>query len=239
MKVFGLIGKNLSHSFSKSYFDKEFFKEGNHYSYKNIEIQSIKEVFESDIINRLSGFNVTIPYKEEVIAYLDEVQSDAQKIGAVNCVKKERKKWIGYNTDYQGFYESINPHLKPHHQKALVLGSGGASKAISYTLNEILGINYTIISREGKNNYLSINETILSEFSIIINCTPLGTYPKENEFPPIPYHLLSKDHLLFDLVYNPLETAFLKKGKKQGCQTLNGLEMLHLQAKKSWEIWKN
>lgn len=239
MKAYGLIGKSLKHSFSKSFFDTMFLKEKNDFTYNNFEIQTINGLFEHPQISRLCGFNVTIPYKQEVIQYLDDVKLDALKIGAVNCVKKEGKKWTGYNTDYLGFAESIHPLLKKHHKKALVLGSGGASKAITYAFENLLSIEHLIISRNSQTNYSFLDQNVIGEYHIIVNCTPLGTFPKTEEYPPIPYHFLNQNHLLFDLVYNPKKTVFLQKGNQQGCQIANGLEMLHIQAEKSWDIWRN
>ncbi len=240
MTIYGLIGNSLSHSFSKNYFEDKFAKQQlDQFNYHNIEVQSLKEFFESSNIESLAGFNVTIPFKQTIIPFLDEINPDALEIGAVNCVKKEQNGWKGYNTDYIAFAESINPFLQNHHQQALVLGSGGASKAITYALEKKLNIKYKVISRKGKNNYSSINEETLSKFHIIIQCTPLGTHPNTHESPPIPYHVLSHQHLLFDLVYNPPQSLFLKNGMAQSCQTINGLEMLQLQAEKSWQIWRN
>lgn len=239
MRKFALIGNRLSHSFSKSFFDKKFANKKNAYSYQNIEVNCISDLFESPSLEYLSGFNVTIPFKQDVIPFLDEVKADAQDIGAVNCVKKEGGKWVGYNTDYIGFTQSIRPFLKKHHKKALILGSGGAAKAIAFALKHLLKIEFLIISRDSKANYECLSQSIIEEHPLIINCTPLGTFPMEEKFPAIPYQWLKNKHLLYDLVYNPPLSMFLKKGKQYGCQTINGLDMLYLQAEKSWEIWSD
>ncbi|MFS4456620.1 shikimate dehydrogenase family protein [Maribacter sp. 2304DJ31-5] len=238
---FGLIGKNISYSFSRGYFGKKF-KDLNldHCSYENFDLESIQE-FDNLIkdTDNLKGLNVTIPYKEEIIPYLDELEKSAKKIGAVNAIKIKGRQLIGYNTDAHGFQKSLEPHLKEHHKKALILGTGGASKAIAFVLDN-LGISYRFVSRSGKNNgftYEELNEEILTEHLLIINCSPLGTYPNINEKPDIPYTSITKKHLLFDLIYNPEKTTFLKFGEQQGATICNGLRMLELQAEKAWEIW--
>ena len=243
MSDFGLIGKNIDYSFSKSYFTKKFEIEGLQHSYKNFDLDSIKEfpnIFKST--KDIKGLNVTIPYKEDVIPYLDELDKKAKKIGAVNTIKITKKgKLIGHNTDYYGFQKSIGPYLKPHHSKALILGTGGASKAIAYALKR-LGISYHFVSRtaskDGIYSYDELSEKIISEHQIIVNCTPLGTYPDTNVCPQIPYDGISKEHLLYDLIYNPEETKFLTIGKLKSATICNGYDMLELQAEKAWEIWK-
>ncbi|WP_415060627.1 shikimate dehydrogenase family protein, partial [Flavobacterium sp.] len=188
----------------------------------------------------LKGLNVTIPYKEKIIPYLEQLSKKAAKIGAVNCIKITKKgKLKGYNTDYYGFKKSLQPLLQPHHKKALILGTGGASKAVAYALEE-LGILYTFVSRSKKENaldYKYINATTFDNFQIVINCTPLGTFPNLEECPPIPYDFFTEEHIAFDLIYNPEETTFLKKAKAKNAQTKNGYEMLVLQAEKGWKIW--
>ncbi len=243
MRRFGLIGKNISYSFSKTYFSKKFKAENiQDCSYDNFDLSDISE-FISVIKNtkNISGLNVTIPYKEEVIPYLDKLNKKAKTIGAINTIKITKKgKLIGYNTDYYGFKKTIEPILKSHHQKALILGTGGASKAIAYAL-EKLNIQVTYVSRNpsypNQYNYTDLTEEVLNDYGVIVNCTPLGTHPNISEYPPIPYKSLTKNHLLFDLIYNPDETEFLKKGRKQGATICNGLQMLHLQAEKAWDIW--
>jgi len=241
-KLFGLIGKNINYSFSKKYFTAKFEKEeliG--YSYENFDLQTISQF--PKIIrenSNLKGLNVTIPYKEKIIPYLDKLNEKATKIGAVNCIKITKKgKLKGYNTDYYGFKKSLEPLLQPHHQKALILGTGGASKAVAFALEE-LGILYTFVSRSKKEDsldYKYINATTFDNYQLIINCTPLGTHPNIEEFPPIPYDFFTEDHIAFDLIYNPEETEFLKRAKAKNAVTKNGYEMLVLQAEKGWKIW--
>jgi shikimate dehydrogenase len=241
-KRFGLIGKNISYSFSKKYFTEKFQQENiPSSSYENYDISDITDL--QKIVDEtiyLKGLNVTIPYKESVFPYLDKIDKKALVIGAVNTIKITKKnKLKGYNTDYYGFKKTIKPHLKFHHQKALILGTGGASKAVAYALHQ-LGIDYKFVSRNPKIEQLSYAEldaAIFDKFHLIINCTPLGTFPKIEEFPPLPYSLFTAQHLAFDLIYNPSETLFLQKAKEQGSETVNGYEMLIFQAEKAWKIW--
>ncbi len=243
MARFGLIGKDIDYSFSKSHFSEKFKNEGLKHTYENFDIDTIDKF--PKIINstkKLRGLNVTIPYKEAVIPYLTKLHKTAKKIGAVNTIKVSKKgKLIGYNTDYFGFKKSIQPHLKPHHKKALILGTGGASKAIAYALKN-LNIKYKYVSRKATSNdvltYNSITKDDVHSHQIIINCTPLGTYPKTNECPNIPYEGIDKTHLVFDLIYNPEETKFLNIAKLKGATICNGSKMLELQAKKAWKIWQ-
>lgn len=242
MRKFGLIGKNISYSFSREYFKKKFEKENiKDATYLNFDLKNIEE-FESIFKENpeIAGLNVTIPYKEEIIPYLDKLSKKAKKIRAVNTIKITKNGNLkGYNTDCYGFKKSIKPLLKKHHKRALILGTGGASKAIAFTLKE-LNIEFKYVSRKKSVSCFSYNEiddTILKKFQIIINCSPLGTYPNIEEYPNIPYKYLTNQHLLFDLIYNPTETRFLQFGKQQGTQTCNGLKMLELQAEKAWEIW--
>jgi len=241
-KLFGLIGKNISYSFSKKYFTEKFEKEQlTDCAYENFDLTAISQ-FPKVIRENptLCGLNITIPYKEKVIPYLDKLSEKAQKIGAVNCIKFTKKgKLKGYNTDYYGFKKSIQPLLQPHHQKALILGTGGASKAVAFALEE-LGILYTFVSRSKKENaldYKYINATTFDNYQLIINCTPLGTHPNIEECPPIPYDYFTPEHLAYDLIYNPEETLFLKQAKSKGAVTKNGYEMLVLQAERGWKIW--
>ncbi|NOY47230.1 MAG: shikimate dehydrogenase [Chlorobi bacterium] len=244
MSNFGLIGKHIDYSFSKSYFTKKFENEGLSHSYQNFDINTIEEfpkIIKS--ISNLKGLNVTIPYKEVIMPFLDKLDETANIIGAVNTIKLTKKgKLIGYNTDYYGFKKSIIPYLKPNHKKALILGTGGASKAIAYALKQ-LGITYSYVSRATTNvanyTYDTLSEAIIKEHQIIINCTPLGTHPNVNDYPKIPYGAISKTHILFDLIYNPQETKFLSIGKQKGATICNGLNMLELQAEKAWEIWSH
>ena len=242
---FGLVGKNISYSFSKKYFTEKFQKLGlETYKYRNYDIPDIEEfpfvIYQQE--DEFQGFSVTIPYKQSIIKYLDEVDVDAKKIGAVNTIKvTEDNRLIGYNTDVYGFQKSIEPLLKKHHKKALILGTGGASKAVAYALNK-LDIAYEFVSRNVSENsllYSILSQQFMEEYTIIINCTPLGTHPNIDDSPNIPYEFITEKHLLFDLIYNPSETKFLQEGKKRGAIIKNGLEMLELQAEKSWEIWNS
>jgi len=240
-KQFGLVGKNIDYSFSKKYFTEKFEKENliNH-NYQNFDIQSVFEITQIVKNPNLCGLNVTIPYKEEIIPFLDKISKKAKKIGAVNTIKITKKgKLKGYNTDFFGFQKSLSSLLNEHHKKALILGTGGASKAVAFALKK-LGIQYTFVSQKLRRDYLSyekLNEAIFQEYQIIINCTPLGTFPDINSCPNIPYNLLNSNHIVFDLVYNPEETIFLQKAKQNGATTKNGMEMLVFQAEKAWEIW--
>ncbi len=245
VKVLGLIGYPLSHSFSEQYFAAKFRNEGiRDYLYRNYPIAGIDLV--GKLISderRLAGFNVTIPYKEQIIPLLDDVDDEAHEIGAVNTVtvtRKGGKIWLkGYNTDAYGFRESLMPLLGDRDRRALVLGTGGASKAVCHVLRQ-LGIAFTYVSRTDRPDGLTYRDLCLSvikNHTLIINTTPLGTWPDISSFADIPYDILTEDHLLYDLVYNPPETTFLKFGRKKGARTKNGLEMLRLQADRSWEIW--
>ncbi|MDX6747743.1 shikimate dehydrogenase [Polaribacter sp. PL03] len=242
-RVFGLLGKNISYSFSRGYFAEKFEKldlKKNHY--KNFDLASIKD-FPSIIKNEefLEGINVTIPYKEEVIQYLDKLDKTAEEIGAVNTIKfTKRGNLKGYNTDVVGFENSIFPYLKKHHKYALILGTGGASKAIAYALKKN-NIKYKFVSRNPSEkkeiSYQDLTEEVISKYHVIINCTPVGTSPDIHLSPNIPYQFLTDKHLLFDLIYNPEVSTFLSKGKEKGAAIKNGYEMLELQAEESWRIW--
>jgi len=239
MHKFGLVGKNISYSFSKSYFTEKFKNlELDNYEYCNFDIQNIKE-FPNVITQDLKGLNVTIPYKEQVIDFLDEIDKDAAKIGAVNTIKITNNKLKGFNTDVYGFETSLKELLQQWHTKALVLGTGGASKAVVYVLRK-LKIDYLVVSRNPVNGEISYNDVIgdiLIDRKVIINCTPLGTFPEVKNCPNIPYQYITERHLLYDLIYNPLKTKFLLEGEKNGATICNGLRMLELQADKAWEIW--
>lgn len=241
-KRFGLLGRNISYSFSKGHFTTKFEKEKYQgYTYENFDILEIT-VFPEIIKNteHLKGLNVTIPYKEEVIPFLDKLSKKAKKIGAVNTIKITKKgKLKGYNTDYFGFLKSLKPLLKAHHKKALILGTGGASKGVAFALEE-LGIEYKFVSRKASENaidYSQINAETFQEYQIIINSTPIGTSPNVEACPDIPYELFTEQHIAYDLIYNPAETQFLKNAAAQGAQIKNGLDMLIFQAEKAWEIW--
>jgi shikimate dehydrogenase len=244
MKKFGIIGYPLGHSFSPGYFNEKFQNEGIDAIYEKYELPVITDLQAIiDYTQNLQGFNVTIPYKEKVMSYLDSVSPEARAIGAVNVVKiirKEGKRYLeGYNSDLIGFMRSIQPLLEPHHKKALVLGTGGASKAVTYGLHK-LGLDTLLVSRYQKDNtiqYEQIDQDMLKRYTVIVNCTPCGMAPHFDECPALPYDFITTKHLLFDLIYNPDETLFLKKGKENGAITKNGLEMLLLQAEGAWEIW--
>ncbi len=241
-RLYGLIGKNISYSFSKKYFTDKFSL-GNleECTYENFDLENIEEFPKIIAANPdLKGLNITIPYKESIIPYLNKLSLNAAQIGAVNVIRFTKKgKLKGYNSDYYGFMKSLQPLLQPHHKKALILGTGGAAKAVSFALDQ-LGILYTFVTREEKEgmiDYDRINATTFDNHQIIINCTPIGTSPNTKEFPQIPYNFFTDRHIAFDLIYNPAETQFLKKAKKKGAVTKNGYEMLVLQAEKAWKIW--
>ncbi len=245
MRRYGLIGYPLTHSFSKKYFTEKFETENIKSTYQNFEIDTIEKFPEVVKGNpEVIGLNVTIPYKEQVISYLDELNDSARQIGAVNTVKISRTSsgihLKGFNTDTYGFENSISPLLKEHHTKALILGTGGASKALKFVLKK-LGIQYISASieelKENEIKYNDIDAEMMADRLLIINATPLGTYPKVDSCPDIPYSFITEKHLLFDLVYNPEETLFLRKGKEKGAAVKNGYEMLLLQAIRSYEIW--
>lgn len=242
MRKFGLIGKNIDYSFSQSYFAEKFkAEEITDASYQNFDLESISDFPTLLEDTQIKGFNITIPYKEVIIPYVDKLDKNAKKIGAINTIKFTKKgKLKGYNTDYYGFKNAILPHLKPQHTSALILGTGGASKAIAYALQK-LNIAYTYVSRnatkENQISYQQLTEEIIKTNTIIINCTPLGTFPDIKACPNIPYAAITDKHLLFDLIYNPEESTFLNYGKQKNATIINGYKMLQLQAEKSWKIW--
>ena len=243
MRRFGLIGFPLGHSFSKKYFTEKFLLEGIDARYDLYELKSLDEFTELKVSENLCGLNVTIPYKQQIIPFLDEMDETAAEIGAVNVIKFIRDgndlKLKGYNSDAIGFLQSIRPYLKPHHNKALILGTGGASLAFDYTLRK-LGIETIFVSRtpaEGQLSYSDLSETVLNEYPIILNASPVGSFPDVERCPDLPYQYLTSRHLLFDAVYNPAETLFLQKGKAQGATVLNGEGMLTGQAEAAWKIW--
>lgn len=247
MKTFGLIGHRLGYSFSRNFFTEKFQRENlTDHEYVNFELDSIDEfpgIFEQG--KEICGLNCTIPYKQQIMQFLDEIDGEAAQVGAVNTVKittKEGRRFLkGFNTDIYGFENSLKPMLDEKHKKALILGTGGASKAIKHILNKS-GIDFVSATIEEQLfdkeiRYHQIDEELLKECLIIIQATPVGTFPNVDQSPDIPYQYITSDHVCFDLVYNPEETMFLKKAKAQGAKTKNGLEMLHLQALKAWEIW--
>ena len=244
MDKYGLIGYPLGHSFSIGYHNQRFADEGINAKYLNFEIPSIDDL--PAVLSQnpeLKGLNVTIPYKEKVIPFLDYVSPEARAIGAVNVIRVEHQgKKItlkGYNSDVIGFTQSIEPLLENYHKKALVLGTGGASKAISYGLKS-LGLETVYVSRyerPGTIQYGSITPEVVEEYNVIINCTPLGMFPKTEECPSLPYEAMNERNILYDLIYNPDETLFMRKGAERGATVKNGLEMLLLQAFASWEFW--
>ncbi len=244
MKTYGIIGNPLGHSFSKQYFTNKFQNEAIDAQFLNFEITSIEMI--CDVIRDnpdLKGLCVTIPYKEAVMAYLDEIDPLAKEIGAVNSIqirRKDGKAYLkGFNTDIYGFGESVADFIDGKKLNALILGTGGASKAVATALKN-QNIDYKSVSRQRSNttiSYEDLNDETISNHQLIINCTPLGTFPNTDACPDLPYSNLSSDHFLYDLVYNPATTLFMSKGIKQGAKAHNGLRMLHLQAEKSWEIW--
>lgn len=240
MKTYGLIGFPLSHSFSVGYFSNKFLSEGIAYChYKNFPLTSIEELPILLQREQLSGLNVTIPYKEAVINYLNFIDPTAQAIGAVNCIRIADEKLTGYNTDVFGFELSLKKLIGEARPKALILGTGGSSKAVAYCLSK-LEMPFQFVSRDKKDNcltYEELSEDIIHHNPLIINTTPLGMYPTIQASPAIPYRFITPANYMFDLIYNPAETAFLKHGALRGAKTQNGLEMLQLQAEKSWEIW--
>ena len=244
--VFGLIGYPLGHSFSRGFFTDQFNREGIDAEYLNFEIPKAEMLLEVVSNNpNLKGLNCTIPHKQAIIPLLDALSPEAERIGAVNVIRITRDDsprgfhLKGYNSDIIGFSDSLRPLLQPHHRKALVLGTGGASRAICVGLDK-MGIEWRYVSRsprEGHFTYADLTPEVMEEYTIIVNCSPVGMHPKVDACPALPYEALTPRHLLYDLVYNPLETLFMRRGKAQGATVKNGLEMLHLQALASWEMW--
>lgn len=244
MDKYGLIGYPLGHSFSISYFNEKFQNEGIDAVYENFEIPQIENLVEVLNVNpELKGLNVTIPYKEKVLNYLDNISPEARAIGAVNVIKVDHNgndiTLTGYNSDVIGFTKSIEPMLQRYHKKALILGTGGASKAINYGLKS-LGLETVYVSRyerPGTICYKDITPEVVKEYNVIINCTPVGMFPKTDECPDLPYEAMDNHTILYDLIYNPDETLFMNRGKQYGATVKNGLEMLLLQAFASWDFW--
>lgn len=239
---FGLVGKNISYSFSKKYFSEKFqLLHFDNCDYLNFDLKTIQDFPKIIAENKgLKGLNVTIPYKEDVIPFLDKLSKNAKIIGAVNTITISKKKKLkGHNTDYFGFKKALKPLLLDNHKKALILGTGGASKGIAFALKK-LKIEYDFVSRnpnEFQFSYEELTQEIFDEYHIVVNTTPLGTHPNIEVAPPLDYSLFTKDHIAFDLVYNPEETTFLRRAKEQGAKTKNGYEMLIFQAEKAWSIW--
>lgn len=238
-KIFGLLGRDIGYSFSRNYFSKKFAAENLQYEYINFDLEDLS-TFEKLLKRKdISGMNVTIPYKQEVIPFLDDLDPVAKAIGAVNTIVFREGKRLGYNTDYIGFQKTLQSHIKPHHKKALVLGTGGASKAVCYALEQ-LKIQVLKGSRtegDDRKAYHQLTTNDYTEHLLIINCTPLGTHPNIEAYPPIDYDQISSKHLLYDLIYNPEMTAFMKMGKVKGATVLNGYQMLVEQAEASWSLW--
>jgi shikimate dehydrogenase len=241
MRLYGLIGYPLTHSFSREYFTKKFKREGiENCRYENFQLKNIESL--PGVINEhpgLNGFNVTIPYKESVLSFLNEQNELVNQIGACNCVKIVNGKLIGYNTDVIGFERSLHDKLQPQHENALILGTGGAAKAVEFVLKQN-HIQYKHVSRKPSPNnitYEQLTPAILKENQLIINTTPVGMFPNVNEFPLLPYESITPGHFLFDLIYNPEKTVFLKKGEEKGAIIQNGYDMLVYQAEESWKIW--
>ncbi|NOQ72644.1 MAG: shikimate dehydrogenase [Crocinitomix sp.] len=238
-KKYGLIGKSLDHSFSKAYFTQKFQDKGINARYENIELEKIADVV-AIFTQNFDGCNVTIPYKETIIPFLDELSAEASLVQAVNTIEFKNGKTIGHNTDVYGFKQMIKPFFKSHHERAMIIGTGGAAKAVAYVLEE-LGVNVIYISRNPQGDrqfsYSDINENMIKFNGIIINTTPIGMHPNVGELVELPYEFMNEKHLAIDLIYNPSETLFLKNAKAQGAWTLNGLTMLHQQAEKAWGIW--
>lgn len=245
MKLYGLIGFPLTHSFSKTYFEQKFEKEGiRDCAFENFELEHIGQV--EDMLQQnpsLQGFAITIPHKKKILPFLADSTPDVQEMQACNCVKLVNGKLYGFNTDTIGFVQSLQKHLQPHHTKALILGSGGAANAVEFVFRK-LKIDFRTVSRNASEEsntitYDNLNEGILADHTLIVNATPLGTYPKIEGAPPIPYQFITSRHYLFDLVYNPAKTRFLEKGKEQGAAIQNGYDMLTIQAEENWRIWNS
>lgn len=243
MSIYGLIGRSLGHSFSQKYFTAKFKEmQGHQHEYRNFEMDTLEA--QLPLLKQLaglSGLNVTIPYKTAIIPFLNEITEDCREINACNCIKIVGGKWIGYNTDVVGFKKSFTPHLKPNHKRALILGTGGASKAVAFVLKN-LGIGFLFVSRSKNSSgaiihYDDITPEIFSNHQIIINTTPVGMFPNVDEYPPLPYNEIDGSYYFFDLIYNPTTTIFLAEAEKKGAIIQNGEPMLQIQAEEGWRIW--
>ncbi len=245
MRVYGLIGNPLGHSFSKKFFAEKFRSESiTGCVYRNYELKDLSaEIPQLKENTRIQGLNVTIPYKSAIISFLDVVSDDCREINACNCIKISDGKWVGFNTDIIGFTKSFSALLQPHHKKALILGTGGSSKAVAYSLQQ-LHIDFLFVSREKKDSpqiiaYEEISAQTMNDFTVIINTTPAGMFPNVDAYPKIPYELITSQHYFFDLVYNPPKTVFLQKAGSKGAVIKNGEDMLIIQAEESWGIWNS
>lgn len=243
MKIYGLVGYPLGHSFSQKYFSEKFLVENiTDCQYQNFELKDLdKEIPRLKILSNLYGLNVTIPYKTQIISYLDELTDECREMNACNCIKINNGKWIGYNTDVTGFEKSFLPHLKSYHKKALILGTGGASKAVAFVLKK-LGIEFLMVTRNKEKssseiNYDDISEKVLADCNIVINTTPVGMFPNVDAYPMLPYEYITDQFYFFDLIYNPAKTLFLSKAEEKGAVIENGEKMLIIQAEESWKIW--
>jgi len=240
MRVFGLIGKSLEHSFSKEYFTRKFESDGIDAVYRNFEFEKVEDIRPFiDDLDGVVGLNVTIPYKEKIIPFLDDIEESAKEIGAVNTIVIQNNKWVGYNTDQYGFMTSLKPFLSNKHERALILGSGGASRAIQYALKGMSIVSHVVAREKGSADltYEELNNHVIEACKLIINTTPLGMFPNLDESPTIPYEFIAKEHLVYDLIYNPEKTQFLMRAEERGASIMNGIDMLRLQAEKAWEIW--
>ncbi|HEU0137749.1 MAG TPA: shikimate dehydrogenase [Flavobacterium sp.] len=240
--LFGLVGQNIEYSFSRNYFTEKFRQENIAAEYRNFDISDIAHLPQIiGLEQNLAGFNVTIPYKESIIPFLDKLSETAAKIGAVNTVKITADgQLIGHNTDWSGFLKSLQPLLLPHHKRALILGTGGSSKAVAFALSQ-LHIDFDFVSRTPSAQHLSYNELtveVMAGHQILVNCTPVGTFPDVDAAPPIPFEYINAEYLVIDLIYNPAETTFLRKASASGAIIKNGYEMLVFQAEQAWEIWQ-
>ncbi|MDO5510073.1 MAG: shikimate dehydrogenase [Weeksellaceae bacterium] len=240
MDHYALIGRDIQYSFSPPFFKNKFQKADIDAEYTLLDLERIEQVKPILHSGKYRGLNVTIPYKNAIIPYLDGISEEAQKMGAVNCLALTQKGYIGYNTDVYGFEESIKPLLSQSISQALILGSGGASAAVQFVLDK-LNIPFLVISRNenAEHTYERLSKATVQNSQLIVNCTPLGSSAFLDSFPSIDYDAIGSNHILYDLIYTPAETVFLRKGREKGAKTKNGLEMLHLQAEKSWEIWQN
>ena len=234
---FGLIGRNISYSFSKKYFEQKFQKLLlNNHSYEIFDIENLDHIKNLFTTKNIKGLNVTIPYKEQIIPFIDELSEEAQEIGAINCISIENRKTKGYNTDAFGFEKTLLLHKKEHQKSAIILGNGGAAKAVKYVLKKN-NISYITVSRNTEINYDNLTESLVKENLIIIQCTPVGTFPNVEDCLKFPFEAITENHLIIDLIYNPEYSKFIKNASEKGAKTANGLYMLEQQAEKAWEIW--